>query len=73
MRTRSKGELACDLEFVPGHPKNPLTESDVNEKVEDCLRLGVKPLQKDAIGTLLKRVREADQVADMSRFFEGVC
>jgi hypothetical protein len=73
MRTRTHGELTCRVDHVPGGAEAPLAESEVREKLDDCLRLGVKPLRDGTINMLLERTRQLDTFSDMSQFFAGIC
>jgi hypothetical protein len=61
------------VEDVPGSPEAPLSQTEIDEKLRECFRLGVRPLDDRRIVVLSERVRHVEDVSDMSRFFEGVC
>lgn len=73
MRTRTHGAVSCRVEDVAGGPDAPIAESEIEGKFRECFRLGVRPLTDEQIARLAARVREVDQVADMSAFFDGIC
>jgi hypothetical protein len=58
---------------VPGSAEAPLTDAEINEKLQECFRLGVRPLTGNQIAALIERVRIVEQISDMSTFFDGVC
>jgi 2-methylcitrate dehydratase PrpD len=73
MRTRTRGDLSCRVEHVPGSAEAPLSDAEVMEKLRDCFARGVRPLTEQQIETLSARVRKIEQMPDLSRFFEGMC
>lgn len=72
MQTRTNGELSCRVDHVPGSVEAPLSKAEIDEKLRECFKLGVRPLTDDQISALVDRVRTLDRVADMSRFFDGI-
>jgi len=72
MQTRTRGELACRVDHVPGSAESPLSEAEINDKLQECFRLGVRPLNGDQIAALIERVRKLEQAPDMSAFFAGI-
>ena len=73
LRTQRHGELATTVAHVPGSREAPLTEAQVNEKFDECFRLGTRPLSKEQIATLTARVHGLEQFPDMASFFSGIC
>jgi 2-methylcitrate dehydratase PrpD len=73
LRTKKHGELVCRVEHLPGSAEAPMSEAEVRDKFDECLRLGVRPLSAGAIETLHARVRGLEQLPDMSKFFDGIC
>ena len=73
LRSKRHGELATTVAHVPGSREAPLTEAQVNEKFDECFRLGTRPLSKEQIATLTARVHGLEQVPDMASFFSGIC
>jgi hypothetical protein len=69
MRTRHRAELACTVTHVPGDPRVQHGDAGVREKFDECLRLGVKPLNDASIQSLYDRVDELETFEDMARFF----
>jgi 2-methylcitrate dehydratase PrpD len=73
LKSKRHGELTTTVEHVPGSREAPLTEAQVNEKFDECFRLGVHPLDGAQIAKLTARVRELERLPDMATFFDGVC
>ena len=73
LRSKRHGELATTVAHVPGSREAPLTEAQVNEKFDECFRLGTRPLSKEQIATLTARVHGLEQFPDMASFFSGIC
>ena len=73
LRSKSHGELTRTVAHVPGSREAPLTPAQIDEKFGACLRLGVRPLNRDQIAALTARVRELEQLPDMASFFSGIC
>jgi len=73
LRSKRHGELSTTVAHVPGSREAPLTEAQVNEKFDECFRLGARPLNSGQIATLNSRVRSLEQVPDMASFFSGIC
>jgi 2-methylcitrate dehydratase PrpD len=73
MQTKTRGDFVCRVDHVPGSAEAPLTEAEIDEKLQECFRLGVRPLNGGQIAALMTRVSGLEQIADMSTFFDGVC
>ncbi len=73
MRTRTHGEISCRVVDVRGGPDDPFTPAEIDEKFNECLRLGTRPLDAAQIALLMQRVREVEAVPDMAAFFDGIC
>ena len=73
MRTKTHGEISCRVQDVRGGADDPFTPAELDEKFDECLRRGVRPLDAKQIAVLTKRVREVETLPDMSAFFDGIC
>lgn len=73
MQTRTHGEVSCRIDHVPGSPGAPLSEAEVQEKFQECFRLGVRPLTDTGLHELSQRVRDLEKISDMSTFLNGIC
>lgn len=73
MRTRTHGDISCRVDHVPGSLEAPLTETEVQEKFQECFRLGVRPLTDTQLLELRQRIRDLEKFPDMSAFFAGIC
>lgn len=73
LKSRKHGELTCRVEDVRGGPDDPFTPREIEEKFDECFRLGARPLSDGQAQQLKSRVRDVERVADMSSLFEGIC
>jgi len=55
------------VDFMKGHPKNPMTMEDCEKKFRICLPFSARPLGKGKMSALIKAVRELDALNDVSR------
>ena len=72
MQTRTHGEISCRVEDVRGGPDAPFSQAEIDEKFDECLRRGARPLDSAQIALLMQRVREVETVPDMAAFFDGI-
>ena len=49
-----------------------LTRAEVQQKFDECFRLGVNPMRPESIDALGARVQNLERVGDMSRFFDSI-
>lgn len=73
MQTKTHGKVSCRIDHVPGSPGAPLSEAEVQEKFQECFRLGVRPLTDAQFHDLSRRVRDLEKISDMSTFLDGIC
>ncbi|MDH3317761.1 MAG: MmgE/PrpD family protein [Gammaproteobacteria bacterium] len=73
MHTHRHGDISYRVDHVSGSVEAPLSEAEIDEKVRECLGLGVRPLDRSRIDLLYARVKEIEQISDMSAFLEGIC
>lgn len=55
------------VDFVKGHPKNPMTMEDCKKKFRTCLPFSTRSLGKKKVSALIKAVRELDTLNDVSQ------
>ena len=58
------------VDFVKGHPKNPMTMEDVEIKFKKCLPFSAKPLGKRKVSELIRAVKELDALEDVSKIVD---
>ncbi len=58
------------VDFVKGHPKNPMTMDDVEIKFNNGLPYSAKPLGKKQVSDLIRAVRELDALEDVSKIVD---
>jgi 2-methylcitrate dehydratase PrpD len=56
------------VEFIKGHPRNPLTWEECIEKFKACAPLSVKPLTENAIAQIINKVDHLEDVKDVREF-----
>jgi len=52
---------------VKGHPRNPMTMEEVEEKFKKCLRSSARPMREEQASALIKAVKELDTLTDVSQ------
>lgn len=55
------------VEFVKGHPKNPMSMTECIEKFQQCTSFSARPLKQDQIRELIRLVSNLEEVDDMRR------
>ncbi len=72
LRTKTHGEISAVAEHVPGSLEMPVSEVEIQQKFDECFRLGVCPLDDARIATLTQRVRAVERVDDMCLFLKDI-
>ena len=49
-----------------------MSDAEIQQKFDECFRRGVQPLDDARIATLTTRVRDVENIADMSSFFDAI-
>jgi 2-methylcitrate dehydratase PrpD len=57
-------------EFVPGHPKNPFSWSDITEKLRECARWSAKPLSEQRLEEISDQVMKLEELDDATTLLE---
>ncbi len=70
--TREHGTLARTTEKFPWSPDDPPAAAALQEKLDACFGAGVAPLTAEKKARLIERVRNIENVPDMSKFFAGI-
>jgi 2-methylcitrate dehydratase PrpD len=72
MRTKSHGELSTRVTHVPGGLEAPVADAEIQQKFDECFRLGVNALDSARIALLTQRVRDVASAEDMHLFFKDI-
>ena len=72
MRSKMHGEISTRVRHVPGSLEAPVTDAEIQQKFDECFRLGVRALDTARIELLTQRIREVDTVRDMYVFFKDI-
>jgi 2-methylcitrate dehydratase PrpD len=64
IRTRDGRLLTHTPDGVPGDPRNPASQEQLEAKFRDCVSFAAKPIQADAVEQFIAAVRDLDQVDD---------
>ena len=64
--------LLAAFDLVKGHPNNPMTMEDCEEKFRNCLPSSAKPLDEKKVSALIKAVRELDTLNDVSQLVDDL-
>lgn len=60
-------KTSCRVDFAKGHPKNPMTFQDIEEKFRKCLPFSAKPFDDGKASDLIHAVRTLETLADVSQ------
>ncbi|GAG26209.1 unnamed protein product [marine sediment metagenome] len=55
------------VEFVKGHPKNPMTMAEVEEKFQKCASFAAKPLSPEKLSEVIRIVEGLETYPDVSQ------
>ena len=58
--------LSCRVDSVKGHPSNPMSFDDCEEKFWSCVPYAAKPLARERLERLVERIRHLEQVDDVA-------
>ncbi|MFH1087345.1 MAG: MmgE/PrpD family protein [Chloroflexota bacterium] len=62
--TDGKMYPGCE-EFVKGHPRNPMSFADLEEKFHRCAKLSAKPIAEEKMAGFLKQAQELEELEDV--------
>jgi 2-methylcitrate dehydratase PrpD len=68
--TKSHGVLRRRITILPGSPDEPLSDSDVRAKVQECMTQGENPLTESQVDELIGRVMHIEGVPDVASLFD---
>ncbi len=67
LTTKRGKHLSKVVEYVKGHPKNPMTMAEVTEKFRRCLPFASIPLEQGKVDQLIEAVSHLEEVEDVRR------
>ncbi len=65
--TRDGRRYTAQVEFVKGHPQNPMTPADVEEKFTKCAAFAAKPIPAENLSEVKRMVGDLENCPDVSR------
>ena len=69
---KSGRKRSCRVEFVKGHPNNPVTFEDVENKFRNCLQFAAKPLGDKKAAALIQAVKALETMPDVSQLMNSL-
>ena len=72
MHTRTHGEIATHVTHVPGSLEAPVSDAEIQQKFDECFRLGAWPLDDARIAALTQRVGTVEAIDDMCMFLKDI-
>ena len=63
---KSGKKRSCRVDFVKGHPQNPMSLEECEEKFRKCVSFSGRPLGEKKVSTVIKAVKELDTLDDVS-------
>ncbi len=70
--TRKHGTLRRQADHLPGGPQQPVTDTELAAKVNECMALGTAPLTREQIARLSERIMMIDTLTDMAGWQDGI-
>ncbi|MFH1775451.1 MAG: MmgE/PrpD family protein [Chloroflexota bacterium] len=70
IRTRDGRSLTHRVDYVKGHPRNPMSLDDVIEKFRTCAPSALKKLSPEGLDEVTGLLRNLDEVGNVSRIIE---
>jgi 2-methylcitrate dehydratase PrpD len=67
IETKAGRTYSRTVEYVVGHPKNPMSFDDCVEKLRKCLPYSIKPLRKENTEEVISLIRNLENLKDMGR------
>ncbi len=67
LETKGGKHYSKYVEFIKGHPRDPMTWDDCVEKFYKCLPYSARPLKKDKITELVRLVKNLEEVDDVRK------
>ena len=64
---RNGKKFSRRVDFVKGHPNNPMTLEEMEEKFKTCLPFAAKPLGGEKAAALVAAIKNLEGMADVSR------
>ncbi|MBI2831556.1 MAG: MmgE/PrpD family protein [Chloroflexi bacterium] len=64
--TRDGKSYKSGLEFVPGHPNNPMSLDDVIKKFKKCLKFSARPLSEKKVDQAISMILDMDKLDDVT-------
>jgi 2-methylcitrate dehydratase PrpD len=58
------------VDFVKGHPNNPMTLEEVEEKFKTCLPFAARPLSPGKVSALIAAIKNFEALPDVSRIVQ---
>jgi 2-methylcitrate dehydratase PrpD len=72
MHTKTHGEIAARVTHVPGSLQAPVSDAEIQQKFDECFRLGARPLDDARVARLTQRVRTVEVIDDMHMFLKDI-
>ncbi len=69
LRLKDGRRVESEITEPLGHPSNPMSEQASAQKFLDCLRYAKEPLAPDAVRSLVSRMADIENLADMRDLF----
>lgn len=70
LETKGGEHYSKYVEFVRGHPQNPMTLDECIEKFQQCVRFAARPLEQEKVTELIHLVSNLEEVDDVRRIVE---
>jgi 2-methylcitrate dehydratase PrpD len=68
--TKDRKTYEARMEFVKGHPRNPMTMEEVEEKLRKCAAFSAKPLPERNLVRVIELIKRMEESRDVSKVME---
>jgi len=67
IKTLGKKRYSKRIDYVKGHPKNPMTIEDCANKLQRCVSFSALPLKNDNIEKLIELISDIEENDDVTK------
>ena len=70
MKTKDGAHYAKEVQYIKGHPQNPMTMSECIQKFRDCTRFSAKPLPEKNTTTIIQMTETLEEIDDVTKIIK---
>ena len=70
MKTKDGKQYSKYVEYIKGHPKNPLTMVEYIEKFRRCLPFSARPIPETNVVSAIEMIEKLEEVDDVTEIIK---